>query len=645
MHIFNPKDWKMFTKSAWLVVSIVGLFLVSYFLFILPIIENDLLEGKRKDVSHAVEVAYGIIDSYNQLAENGLISEEEAKQTARKVISEIRYNNDEYFWINDYDLKMIMHPINKALDGTNVASIKDANGVRMFQTMADVVKSEGSGFVEYQWMNPTSKEVESKISYVIGFKKWNWIVGSGMYLTEVQETLTSLRNNVILVLLIVALIAVIAGYYFAVIISSPIKSLNNAASKVASGDTNIKVDYNSKDEIGELTNSFNLMVGNINNSIEEIKQKSKEAETATIEAKKAQQIAVNQQEYLANNTSIILQEMEKFANGDLTVNVKAENSDDEIGKLFNGFNKAVNNIKEMIKRVQEAVQAAASASSQISASSEELAAGSQEQSAQASEVATAIEQMATTIMETTKNVTGATENAKNAGSIADEGGKAVIDTINGMERIADVVKKAAETVEKLGASSDQIGEIIQVIDEIADQTNLLALNAAIEAARAGEHGRGFAVVADEVRKLAERTTKATKEIASMIKQIQEDTNGAVQSITTGKVEVEHGKELAKKAGNSLKLIIESSKKVVDDVTQVASASEEQSTAAEQISRSIEGINSVTQETAAGTQQIARAAEDLNRLTENLQQLIDAFKIDHNYSSAVNNHYTSKRYLN
>ncbi|MDP1994836.1 MAG: methyl-accepting chemotaxis protein, partial [Ignavibacteria bacterium] len=214
-----------------------------------------------------------------------------------------------------------------------------------------------------------------------------------------------------------------------------------------------------------------------------------------------------------------------------------------------------------------------------------------------------------------------------AGLIAKEGGKVVNETIAGMNRISEVVRKSAETVNELGKGSDQIGEIVQVINDIADQTNLLALNAAIEAARAGEQGRGFAVVADEVRKLAERTTKATKEIAVMIKQIQKDTGGAVESMNKGTEEVEKGKVLADKAGASLKEIIIGVEEVVDMSTQVAAASEEQSSAAEQISKNIEAISSVTHQSAAGVQQIARAAEDLNRLTVNLQELTSGFTID------------------
>jgi len=318
--------------------------------------------------------------------------------------------------------------------------------------------------------------------------------------------------------------------------------------------------------------------------------------------------------------------LQLMATGNLTERINSEFKG-EHALIKNSINTVANSLNKALEEVSEAVDATASASNQITSSTEEMAAGSQEQTQQTTEVASAVEEMTKTILENTKNATFAAGAAKAAGDKAKEGGKVVSETINGMNKISEVVKKSAETVQELGKSSDQIGEIVQVINDIADQTNLLALNAAIEAARAGEQGRGFAVVADEVRKLAERTTKATKEIAAMIKQIQQDTNNAVVSMEQGTEEVEKGKVLANRAGDSLKEIVSASEKVLDIVAQVAAASEEQSTTAELISKNLEAINTVSQESASGTQQIAKASEDLNRLTLNLENLISRFTLD------------------
>ena len=321
----------------------------------------------------------------------------------------------------------------------------------------------------------------------------------------------------------------------------------------------------------------------------------------------------------------------ELAKGDLTSRVEGQYQGDH-AMIKDSINQMSESLDRALREVGEAVSATASASSQISSSSEEMAAGAQEQTSQAAEVASAVEEMTKTIVENSKNASDTAGTAKEAKGAAEAGGKVVEETVAGMKEIADVVKKSAGTVQELGKSSDQIGEIIGVIDDIADQTNLLALNAAIEAARAGEQGRGFAVVADEVRKLAERTTKATKEIAGMIKKIQLDTKGAVESMDEGTKKVDAGIALADKAGISLHEIVGISQKVTDMVTQIAAASEQQSSASEQISKNVEGISAVTGETAQGVQQIARAAEDLNRLTANLEQLVGKFKLSNDSSA-------------
>ena len=317
--------------------------------------------------------------------------------------------------------------------------------------------------------------------------------------------------------------------------------------------------------------------------------------------------------------------VQSVENADLNTVFKSDRKD-EIGDLMKSFDRFVETLKETLTRVIEAAAAVASASAEISAGTEEMAAGAQEQSSQAADVSSAMEQMTRTILENSKNAAGTTETAKSARVAAERGGKVVQESINAMRKIAEVVLKSASTVRALGKSSDQIGDIVSVIDDIADQTNLLALNAAIEAARAGEQGRGFAVVADEVRKLAERTSTATKEIAEMIKKIQTDTTDAVVSMEAGTKEVNEGIRLADDAGNALSEIVEVFHRVTEKVAQIAAASEQQAASSEQISKNVEAISSVTHETASGIQEIARTAEDLNRLTESLQTLMGRFKL-------------------
>jgi methyl-accepting chemotaxis protein len=328
----------------------------------------------------------------------------------------------------------------------------------------------------------------------------------------------------------------------------------------------------------------------------------------------------------ARNLTKDIQEIKiSIDNADLNTQFNSDRQD-EMGQLKNSFDRFVSSIRDTLIQVSETATSVASASAQISSSTEEMAAGSQEQTTQSEEIARAVEQMAKSIAVNSENAAEAANTAEKAKSAAEQGGKVVLDTVSEMKQIANVVRESAGTIQNLGKSSDQIGEIIGVIEHIADQTNLLALNAAIEAARAGEQGRGFAVVADEVRKLAEQTTKATKQIAEMIQQIQSDSHGAVVTMANATKKVDEGIVLADCAGVSLHEIVEISQKVTHMVSQIAVANEEQSTTSEQISRNMEAIASVTQQTSSGTQQIARAAEDLNRLTEALQHLVNQFSL-------------------
>lgn len=405
-----------------------------------------------------------------------------------------------------------------------------------------------------------------------------------------------------------------------------------AANEIAKGNLDLQIKVLSDKDM--LSQSFQIVMENLNNLIFEIKLITDEIINGKVSTRGNPDkfYGAFKEIIIGVNTTLdalfmpikegveILEDMSK---GNFTARVKGNYKGDH-RMIADSINTLGNSLNRILAEISDMVNRTASISEQISSSTEQMAAGAQEQSVQATEVATSVDEMTRTILDTSKNASKAAEASKKAGEVAQDGGNVVEKTIVGMNRIADFVEKASEKIQALGKSSEQIGEIIQVIDDIANQTNLLALNAAIEAARAGEQGRGFAVVADEVRKLAERTTKATKEISDMIKQIQGVTDNVVQSMHEGSSEVDNGKNLANKAGDSLKQIILTSGEVQDVVAQVASASEEQSSTSEIISRNVESISKVTNENAAGIQQIAGSADELNKMTDNLKELLTQF---------------------
>ncbi|TVQ30799.1 MAG: methyl-accepting chemotaxis protein [Phycisphaeraceae bacterium] len=312
--------------------------------------------------------------------------------------------------------------------------------------------------------------------------------------------------------------------------------------------------------------------------------------------------------------------------GDLTQRVD-EDRPDELGVLGKWFNVFVARIQDLIREVAGSANEVASAATQIAASSEQISSGMQQQQSQTAQVASAVEEMAASVTEVAQKATEASQKSDEAGKLATDGGDVVRQTVEGMQSISEQVNESAVAVGELGKRGEQIGEIIGVINDIADQTNLLALNAAIEAARAGEHGRGFAVVADEVRKLAERTQKATEEVADSIKAIQTDTTRAVERMQTGRERVGEGVTLAEQAGESLRSIVAGSREVAAMIQSIAAGAEEQSAASTQVSRSVESINAVTSESAEGVRQASAAATQLSAKAEQLQTLVGKFKLE------------------
>lgn len=312
--------------------------------------------------------------------------------------------------------------------------------------------------------------------------------------------------------------------------------------------------------------------------------------------------------------------------GDLTKQIIVK-SNDEFGRLADEINSLVDKIRSIISQIAQTSEQVSTSAEELQSNAEQMATGAEQVAAQAETVATAGEEMSATSGDIAQNCQMASAGSQQASAAAVSGAQVVNETISVMNSIAERVRSSAKAVESLGSRSDQIGEIVGTIEDIADQTNLLALNAAIEAARAGEQGRGFAVVADEVRALAERTTRATREIGEMIKAIQQETKDAVVAMEEGVSEVAKGSEKASDSGRALEQILFQINAVNSQIHQVATAAEQQTATTSEISSNMQQITEVVAQTSRGAQESASAANRLSALADDLRRIVSQFKVE------------------
>jgi methyl-accepting chemotaxis protein len=318
--------------------------------------------------------------------------------------------------------------------------------------------------------------------------------------------------------------------------------------------------------------------------------------------------------------------IEEVAQGNLAGEPLTHRADDEIGSVVRDINTMQDNLRSMIHSVLATATQVAGAAAELSASSEQLKQNTEEQKSQSEQIVVSMQEMSATIAEISSNAASAAGSSHSAREKADEGGKIVGEAVTAMQALTLASRHTSTSIEELSKSSDQIGKVVSVIAEIAEQTNLLALNAAIEAARAGEQGRGFAVVAGEVRRLAERTGKATHEIGEMITNVQNEAKTAVDSIHSEIASGDATAVSAARAGESIEEILAASEKVNGMVNQIAAASHQQSAATDEVNRNLSEIARVIQMSSAGTEDTAKASAELSRLASELQGLVSRFHL-------------------
>ena len=515
-------------------------------------------------------------------------------------------------------------------------------------------KDERSAFTTYQELqnkifsavesgkNPQAEFILKNYATPQFFDKW--ILKNMTNLIELNTTKTqdlfqksnniSVFNRAFIVILL--FVALIIGVVFALLqtkaITSALQSIMQTATSIASGNLTKTAVVTTKDELLELANTFNDTIENLNSKFKKIVESSVNTAQSAREiqelAKKASEGADNQASAITQVSSSI-EEMNKSVIGvtDSAESLAAtsQEASKRIEAMAAHLRVVVDNLKNLstfTDQVSDIINQNSKSIAKITESSEYLSTDAQGTSAAMTELSASANQVAAN----SKQTSNVSQEMKNA---ALEGNNAVQKTVTEINDLKEVVLQASKVIENLGKSTDKIGEIITVIDDIADQTNLLALNAAIEAARAGEHGKGFSVVADEVRRLAERSSKATKEIAELISGIQNEANGAVITVRGGAIKAEEGAKLAVETGEKINQVLRGVETTVELITQITQGAIEQAKAADQITmasenmtKQISQVNREVKEQAVSMEEMVKAIKKVKELTNQIANATD-----------------------
>lgn len=509
---------------------------------------NNLLSEKKQQIQYLVESAHSLINSQYDAFQTNKLTEKQAKENAISIINAIRYDNGNYFWINDKQSIIIDHPIKPSLNGKDLSALKDANGKNIFPAFIKKAKEQPEGgIVGYLWPKPGSKDPIDKISFVKEFKAWGWIIGTGVYINDLDASMWESIKTLLINLVIITLLILTLSFFIAKSIITPIKVATDALADLA------------QDE------------------------------------------------------------------GDLTQRLPVEGQD-EIAKLSLSFNTFIIKIQNIIGKVQDSTKAMESSSNDLSSLSQKSLESGKQQNEETTQIAISSSDMLNTINDIANNATTAAKLAKGAMNEAQIGQCIVADSVQSVQRISDEINAVSAVISDLNTECSAIDSVLSVIEAIAEQTNLLALNAAIEAARAGEQGRGFAVVADEVRTLAGRTQKATLEINGMIAQLQDKATQAVSVIQNSESTAENAVQQANKTSESLDAISNTITAISDVNHHIASAADEQSTVTSEIEKRVTEIANLSKESTKRSVKINNGSDDVSQLGIQLRELIKTFHI-------------------
>lgn len=649
------------------------------------LLEKQLLSDYDKNIKNQVENAISILDYYYKQYKNGVLTEEEAKRQAKEALRNVRYGKNGYFWIDNADYKLILHPITPEKEGMDRRNLKDSTGKEFMKELIEGAIKNGEAYVDFYFPKPGEKKDSPKRGYTQLFEPWQWIVGTGNYIDDIEKEIEKASNEAKDYLQkrieensTNGTIGVLDEYgrflYYTKkelvgqrIDLKDIKTGEDVIQKILNTRDSF-INYTIKDPVTEEIktricyvkydedkNRFIMVTQNSDVVFAGVKKVTK---ILILLLLGVTLITLIGSYLLANSFTkpiIELREIsQKVSRGDFTVTAKV-NSKDEIGALGQAFNDMITNIKTLVNEVKtsskivlESSQSLADITEQTSTATNEVARTIDEIAKSASEQANDTENGAVQVNELADRIENVTHSTKNVSGIAKETNKL---SEKGLNTVKLLTQKAEETnkstikvneiIQEVEKSSEEIGAITETIGQIAEQTNLLALNAAIEAARAGEAGKGFAVVAEEVRKLAEESASAANKVKELIIDIQNQSKTAVEAVKESSVIVQEQDMAVKETENIFNDISNAIRALIEKIEEIEKYSIDMENKKNEIVSVIENISASAEETAAATQEVSAATEqqlasveevasysqNLRSLAEKLQEAVEKFIVD------------------
>lgn len=509
------------------------------------LLKEQMYEARKAQLKVQIDSVEGLLKSYQRQVSRQALSQAEAQQAFYQQLSEMQYSSDGYFFAFTTDM-VLMSTLKGEPVGLNVANIQDADGNSIYQDIYNATKSiQAQGFSEYDFQRTANSQAEAKLSYAVHIKAWDIVIGTGVYITDIDETVDQALMTLVLIVFVLSALLILIGWKISTAVVHPITQIQAVMARVEAGDMTQRLNLQQTDELGQLSRSINAVLSEFHHVLSDLGKSSSELTSAS----------------------------------------------DSLAVIAQQTNRGVNKQTEEIQTV-----------------------------------VSAIEQMSLTVKEVEGNTLTASSTTQNASELIHDASSMVSETMQLVENAAHKIDHAGAVVEELQEGSTEIVEVLNVITGISDQTNLLALNAAIEAARAGEAGRGFAVVADEVRSLAHSTQNSTIEIQKIIEKLQQLSQTAAESMQAGKEAAQQTITAANSTDEKLKVVVEHVGHINDMTGQIASATTEQAAVAAEVARAMVSISDISQETEQASEQTRVESLTMKSLSQEVDASVERFTI-------------------